>query len=104
VTPTPVTTKSALLRTRVQVRNLRGYLVRDAFVDVRRAGIQPVTLGNVFRTKLDGRVAPALRLGALRLIVGKSLVLVVRAYKTRGFPVGGVATQRRVVVPVVRPR
>jgi len=102
VAPAQLTSRSMLLKTSLRISDKRGYLVRGAFVEIHRVAVQPIRLGGVLRTALDGRVAPALHLGLLRLTPGRTLALEIRAYKTRGRPVGGVAAQRRVIVPIKR--
>ena len=95
-----VTSQAADFTASVRIRDTRGYVVRGARIEIRYGAHAQMRLGAVRTSPLDGRLAWSVHFQKLPATTSKALRLTIRAYKAAGQPVGGVATQTRVAIPI----
>jgi hypothetical protein len=98
--PARLTPSSATLKASVRIRDTRGYVVRGARLEIRYDGAAKSRLGPVRTSALDGGVGSTMDIRTLPPARSSRLPLLIRAYKVDGHPVGGVAAQRRVAIPI----
>ena len=100
LSPPTLTSRTATFTASVRIRDTRGYVVRGARVEIRDGAPAETRLGAVRTSPLDGRLAWTVHLQKLPPAKATTLRLIILAYKAGGRPVGGVAAQTRIAVPI----
>ena len=104
-TPNPVRSRTSPITVRLLVKDTRGYVVREAVVDLRSTPLVTQTAGNGGQTAQDGtityQVTPEVDFPQLRN--GYALQFFVKASRKGDPPLAGVAASRLVQVKLARP-
>ena len=104
-TPNPVRSRTEPITVRIRVKDTRGYVVREAVVDLRSTPLVTQTAGNGGPTTQDGtivyQVTPEVDFPQLKN--GYALQFFVKASRKGDPPLAGVAASRLVQVKLARP-